>query len=64
MFNNNENKTKTNVMFVLVTNEEIISADLYMGFSDTMPMLMKYDLGENSHASFHLAPKISDEDDE
>jgi proliferating cell nuclear antigen PCNA len=39
-----------------------LSADLYMGFSDTMPMLMKYDLGEDSYANFHLAPKISDED--
>ena len=41
-----------------------LSADLYMGFSDTMPMLMKYDLGDDSFASFHLAPKITDEDDE
>ena len=41
-----------------------LSADLYMGFSDTMPMLMKYDLGEDSYASFHLAPKITDEDQE
>ena len=41
-----------------------LSAELYMGFSDDMPMLMKYDLGENSHASFHLAPKITDEQDE
>jgi len=41
-----------------------LSSELYMGFSDEMPMLMKYDLGENSHASFHLAPKITDEQDE
>jgi proliferating cell nuclear antigen len=41
-----------------------LSAELYMGFSDDMPMLMKYDLGENSHASFHLAPKITDAEDE
>lgn len=41
-----------------------LSNDLYLGFSDAMPLLMKYDLGENSHASFHLAPKITDEQDE
>jgi proliferating cell nuclear antigen PCNA len=41
-----------------------LSADLYMGFSDTMPMLMKYDLGEDSYASFHLAPKITDEEEQ
>jgi proliferating cell nuclear antigen PCNA len=41
-----------------------LSSQLYMGFSDAMPMLMKYDLGENSHASFHLAPKITDDQDE
>jgi proliferating cell nuclear antigen PCNA len=41
-----------------------LSSDLYMGFSDTMPMLMKYDLGEDSYASFHLAPKITDEENE
>ena len=41
-----------------------LSSEIYMGFSDAMPMLMKYDLGENSHASFHLAPKITDEQDE
>ena len=48
----------------LMCNFNKLSSELYMGFSDAMPMLMKYDLGENSHASFHLAPKITDEQDE
>jgi len=39
-----------------------LAAELYMGFSDTMPMLMKYALGENSYANFHLAPKIPDDE--
>jgi len=41
-----------------------LSTDIYMGFSESMPMLMKYDLGEKSHASFHLAPKIVEDNDE
>ena len=41
-----------------------LSSDLYMGFSDTMPMLMKYDLGEDSYANFHLAPKITEDEEQ
>jgi len=40
-----------------------LSNELYMGFSDTMPMHMKYELGDNSFANFHLAPKIVDDDE-
>jgi proliferating cell nuclear antigen PCNA len=40
-----------------------LSGDLYMGFSDTMPMLMTYDLGDDSYLNFHLAPKIIDDED-
>ena len=40
-----------------------LSNDIYMGFSDSMPMHMKYDLGDNSFANFHLAPKIVEDDE-
>jgi proliferating cell nuclear antigen PCNA len=38
-----------------------LSNELYMGFSESMPMHMKYDLGENSYVNFHLAPKFTDD---
>jgi|LakMenEpi03Aug12_release.lakeMendotaPanAssembly.Ray.scaffolds.fasta_scaffold181065_3 proliferating cell nuclear antigen PCNA len=38
-----------------------LSSDVKMGFSDAMPMTMTYDLGEESHVMFHLAPKIMDD---
>ena len=40
-----------------------LNPDIYLGFSQTMPLQIKYDLGGNSHASFYLAPKIGDLDD-
>lgn len=41
-----------------------ISSDIAMGFSKAMPMTMKYDLGEESHVMFHLAPKLTDDEGE
>lgn len=38
-----------------------LSSDIIMGFSNNMPMTLKYDLGDDSHVMFHLAPKIVDE---
>jgi hypothetical protein len=37
-----------------------LANEIYLGFSEAMPMHMKYDLGDNSFAHFHLAPKIVD----
>lgn len=38
-----------------------LSSDIIMGFSNNMPMTLKYDLGDDSYVMFHLAPKIVDE---
>ena len=35
-----------------------LANDVSMGFSNSMPMTFKYDLGEDSFVKFHLAPKI------
>ena len=38
-----------------------LSSDIMMGFSNNMPMTLKYDLGDESYVIFHLAPKIVDD---
>lgn len=37
-----------------------LAPEVQMGFSDTMPMFMRYDLGDQSHVRIHLAPKLLD----
>jgi proliferating cell nuclear antigen PCNA len=37
-----------------------LSPTIFVGISKEYPMLLKYDLGDNSHASFYAAPKIID----
>jgi proliferating cell nuclear antigen PCNA len=43
-----------------------LAPEMILGFSDDMPMVMKYDLGDNndteSFVRIHLAPKIADDD--
>ena len=40
-----------------------LSSEIYMGFSDSMPMHMKYSLGDDSYLNFHLAPKIIEDNE-
>ena len=39
-----------------------LSSEIYMGFSNSMPMHMKYSLGDDSYLNFHLAPKIVEDE--
>uniref|UniRef100_A0A6C0HH86 Proliferating cell nuclear antigen PCNA N-terminal domain-containing protein n=1 Tax=viral metagenome TaxID=1070528 RepID=A0A6C0HH86_9ZZZZ len=41
-----------------------LSSEIKMGFSNCMPMTMKYELSEDSYVMFHLAPKITDIDND
>ena len=42
----------------MMCNFHKLNTELCMGFSESMPMYVKYNLDDDSYVSFYLAPKI------
>ena len=38
-----------------------LTSNIMLGISDEYPMLLNYDLGEESYAKFYVAPKVSND---
>lgn len=45
----------------MMCNFRKLNSEICLGFSEDRPMWLKYNLENESHVCFHLAPKISDE---